>query len=218
MPTPIRVLVVDDHALVRDMLADRLSREPTISVVGTAASADVAVDVAEQHQPDVVILDIDMPGLDCFEGARRILDVRPETRIVFLSAFTHDQYIDQALEIGAMGYVTKREPPLNIVRAIRDVAADRAYFSDEVRERIVLDNHSARLPPRAGSRLRQLTPRERDVLLYVARGLTKRGVAEVLGISVKTVEKHAENLMARLDIHDRVELARFAIREGLIEP
>lgn len=213
----MKVLIVDDHALVRQMLADRLPLELDVETVWMASNAREAVEMAAANSPDIVVMDIDMPGLDAFAGAREILSDRPATKVVFLSAYTHDYYIDQALAVGARGYVTKAEPPAMIVEAIREVSEDRMFYSEDVRGRIT--EQPGRAPPIAtGSRLSRLTPREMDVLRYIARGFSKRDIADTLNISLKTVEKHAENLMARLEIHDRVELTRFAIREKLVEP
>ncbi|MCG3130105.1 MAG: Oxygen regulatory protein NreC [Phycisphaerae bacterium] len=215
---PIRVLVADDHTLVKSMLAERLQREPDIKVVATAGRADEAFDLVLAHSPDVVVMDIDMPGLICFDAARRMLASRPNTRILFLSAFTHDHYIEQALAVGALGYITKTEPADTIISAVRNVANNLSHFSDAVRERIVQGPSGLSLASRPQTRASQLTPREIEVVRYIARGLSKKEIAQLMNLSIKTVDKHTCNLMDKLDIHDRVELARFAIREGLSEP
>ncbi len=215
---PIRILVVDDHALVRSMLADRLNREPGLEVAGAASTADEAFDLVLKTSPDVVLMDIDMPGLICFDAARRMTAARPSTRILFLSAFTHDHYIEQALSVGALGYITKTEPPDVIVSAIRKVSENISYFSEAVRSRIVHDERGVRLAAPPQTRASKLTSREVEVVRYLARGLSKKEIAHVMHLSIKTVDKHTCNLMDKLDIHDRVELARFAIREGLAEP
>ena len=147
-----KVLVVDDHALVRGSLCERLDREPAIRVVGSADNADETIDKAQACDPDVVLMDIDMPGLSCFEAARQITSTQPGVRIIFLSAFFHDRYIEQALEVKARGYLTKCEPPDAVVAAIREVANGGAFFSDEVRSRIVVDSRGARLAPQSRSR------------------------------------------------------------------
>ncbi len=217
MSDTIRVLVVDDHALVRGALAERLQREPGLDVVGTAQTADEAVAKTSEVAPDVVLMDIDMPGMNCFTAAATIQSLRPESRVIFLSAFTHDRYIDQALAAKARGYITKREPPEAVVAAIREVASGGAYFSDEVRARIVVDHRGAKLAGPTRSRVASLTARETEILQYVARGMSKKEIAQTAHLSVKTVDRHCANLMEKLDIHDRVELARFAIREGLAD-
>lgn len=214
MPKTIRILVVDDHTLLRETLRERLQDEPDLEVVGTAPDAGAAQALFEKLQPDVVLMDVDMPGQSCFEVARQIKTRSPETAILFLSAFFHDRYIESALAAQASGYVTKDEPPSVIVRAIRSAAGEVAYFSPRVQSRIVVDDDGLRLAEARGS---LLTARELEVLRYIARGLPKKEIAALMHLSIKTVSRHTENLMEKLDIHDRVELARYAIREGLAE-
>lgn len=218
MTALIRVLLVDDHALLRETLRDRLEAEPDLTVVGTAGRAEDALQALDALRPDVVLLDIDMPGQSCFEAARLIRERLPTARVVFLSAFFHDRYIESALEAQAAGYVTKDESPDVVVRAVRSAAEDVAYFSPKVSARLVVDTHGLALAAGSHSRSSLLTSRELEVLRHLSRGLSKKEIAGLLGLSTKTVGRHAENLMAKLDIHDRVELARFAIREGLAEP
>ncbi len=217
MTNDVKILVVDDHALVRGALSERLRREPGFEVVGTAGTADEAIDKTMAVKPDIILMDIDMPGLICFDAARTISSTSPNTKLIFLSAFLHDWYIEQALSVKARGYLTKREPPETVVAAVREVAAGGAYFSDEVRTRIVVDASGAKLAQKSKSRASTLTAREVEVLRYVARGLSKKEIAATMHLSVKTVDRHCANLMTKLDIHDRVDLARFAIREGLAE-
>ncbi len=210
----IKVLVVDDHALVRGALCARLARESRIEIVENAGSADEAIDKALACRPHVVLMDIDMPGLVCFDGARRIVSLLPETRVIFLSGFLHDHYIEQALSVNAAGYLTKCEPPSAVIDAICAVADGETWYSEDVRARIVdgrVDH------PQLGLRslTSTLTPREVEILRYIALGHAKKEIAPIMGISVRTVDRHACNLMAKLGIHDRVELARYAIREGI---
>ncbi len=213
----IRVLLADDHMLVRDVLSERLNREPGITVVAKAVDAEQAVNLSGTHRPDVVLMDIDMPGLICFDAAERIMTLLPATRIVFLSAFFNDRYIEQALRIKARGYVTKREPPEVVIAAVRQVAAGGVFFSDDVRARMIVDVDDVRLADEPTTRNSTLTPRELEVLRYIARGLSKKEIASTMSISVKTIENHCGSLMTKLGIHDRVVLARYAIREGLAE-
>jgi len=213
----VNILLVDDHALLREVVGHRLQQEPGFDVVGHAANADEAIDMAIVHSPDIILMDIDMPGLSCFEAARTIALRRPDARIIFLSAFFHDRYIDEALRAEAAGYLTKSAPPDTLLEAIRKVASGGVYFSDDVRSRLVVDAAGAKLTPSTKSRASTLTPRETEVLRYIARGLSKKEIAVVMHVSVKTVEAHSMHLMTKLDIHDRVDLVRFAIREGLAE-
>ncbi len=214
---PIRVLIVDDHTLVRQTLRDRLQREPSLEVVDTASDAQEAIARVESLSPDIVLMDIDMPGLASFDAVRTIVKRFPKSKVIFLSAFFHDRYIEEALKVEALGYLTKQESPEMIVDAIRQVAAGGAYFSEQVQSRIVADEKGTRLAMPSKTRAATLTNREMEVLRYIARGMSKKQIANMIHLSVRTAENHASRLMAKLDIHDRVELTRYAIREGLVE-
>lgn len=214
---PVSVLLVDDHALVRDSLSNWLRSEDDINVVASVGSADEAIAEALRFKPDIVLMDIDMPGLLCFDAAQVIRTRCPSTRILFLSAFFSDRYIEDALAAGASGYLTKGVAPEAVVKAVRDVAHGGVSFSPEVQQRLVIDSGGVRLGAATKTRVSTLTPRELEVLRYLARGLSKKEIAATMHLSVKTVDNHSASLMSKLDIHDRVELARFAIREGLAE-
>lgn len=211
------VLVVDDQALVRETLALWLRTAPDLEIVGCAAHADEAVSLATEWRPRVVLMDVDMPGRQAFEAARVLRARCPETRILFVSGHTQDRYIEQALAVGAAGYVAKSEPAATLLGAIRTVAASGVYFSPAVRARLVFAPDGVRLAECARTRATMLTERETEVLRYLARGLSKKEIAEVTHLSERTVNRHCANVMAKLDIHDRVALTRFAIREGLVE-
>ena len=217
MKDAITVLIVDDHALLRETLRDRLHSEEDIDVVGTAGNAADAVTMAAELEPDIVLMDIDMPGRSCFDAAKTLKLRSPSTCIIYLSAFFHDRYIESALQAHASGYLTKDEPPEVIVKAIRSAAGEVAYFSHKVQSRIVVGKNGVHLAESGKSRASLLTSRELEVLRYIARGQPKKEIAATMHVSVSTVSRHTENLMEKLDIHDRVELARFAIREGLAE-
>ena len=212
----ISVLLADDHVLVREMLHERLTREG-MKIVGRASSGDQVVELAAECLPDVAVLDIDMPGISAFQAARGVRRVSPDTRVIFLSAYVHDNYVDQALAVEASGYLTKSEPPAASVDAIRRVHRGRSSYSRSVLDRIIVDPAGVRLANGSRSRCGLLTEREREVLGYVAMGLPQKQIAHLTGISIKTVQHHVTHLMDKLEIHDRVELARFAIREGLVE-
>ncbi len=218
MKEHVTILLVDDHAMLRESLASCLRNEFDLNVVGTAENADIAVGEAVKLSPDIVLMDIDMPGRLCFDAARTIQARCPGTRIVFLSAFFHDRYIEQALAAEASGYITKSENTSVIIKAVRMIASGGSYFSPEVLARIVVDEGGTRLA-RKGERCRasMLTSREAEVLRYIARGLSQKEMAKLMHISPRTAHCHSVNIMTKLDIHDRVELARFAIREGLAE-
>lgn len=218
MNATIKVMVVDDHALVRDVLTERLNGETDIQVVATAPDAGTALELSRTHTPHVVLMDIDMPGASPFETAARMRAGSPEVKLIFLSAYVNDQYIDQALQLQAQGYLSKEEPAEEVIEAIRRAARGATRFSKAVRDRIVLDSGGLSLSARSSSRLSLLTPREREVLRCLAAGMSKKEIARLLDISPKTVEKHCDHVMSKLDIHDRVDLARYAIREGLTQP
>ncbi len=217
MSQPTSILLVDDHALLREALKSQLAAEFGMKVVGTAGNGDDAVTQAKALRPDIVLMDIDMPGQVCFEAARAIKALSPATRVIYLSSFCQDRYIEQALSAHAMGYITKEEPPDVVVKAIRRVASGIGCFSPRVRSRIVFDQDGPRLSRRSRSRASQLTRREKEVLCYLARGMAKKEIALAIHIAHGTVNIHTASLMKKLDIHDRVDLARFAIREGLVE-
>lgn len=215
---PISVLLADDHALLRSMLEERLSDEADIDVVAATPSAEEALREAASTQPNVALLDIDMPGLSPFEAAKKMIEMCPETRVIFLSAFVQDSYIEQALAAKASGYLTKSEPPEIVAQAIRKVVGGATCFSQQVLQRIVIDTAGVRLSDRTRTRAELLTLREKEVLGYIAQGMPKKQIARILDISVKTIEHHTAHIMDKLELHDRVELARFAIREGLVDP
>lgn len=214
----ISLLIADDHSLVREMLTSHLGREMDIEVVASVSNGNDALERSRELEPDIVLLDIDMPGMVSFEAAREILQCSPKTRVIFLSAFFHDRYIEEALSTGASGYLTKNEPPAKVIAAIRNVARGVSYFSPEVQSRLVVDVDGLRLKNSRPTRASLLTKREIETLRYIARGLAKKEVANLMGLSIRTIDSHVRNIMEKLDIHDRVELTRFAIREGLAEP
>lgn len=215
--TPISVLLADDHALLRGALKHRLDAERDIHVTATAENAETAVAEAIRVKPNVVLMDIDMPGLSCFEAVR-ILHVRcPDTKVALLTAFHNDHYIEQAIEARAWGYIIKSESDDVVVAAIRSIAGGITYFSAEVQERIVLGHGTIAMAAKEVSRTSRLSDREIEVLRCLARGLSHEAIAATMSISKHTVHRHAVSIRRKLGIHDRVELARFAIREGLAE-
>jgi DNA-binding NarL/FixJ family response regulator len=215
---PATVLIADDHDLLRDMLARRLGEEPDLQVIGVVADASAALDQSLEHRPDLVLMDIDMPGLSAFEAARLIRDRLPNTRVLFLSAYVRDGFISQALEVRACGYLTKGQNPEELIGCIRTVIGGGSCFSPEVERRLEIGPDGVGLIQKRRSRLELLTARERQILSYLARGLSKKAIARLDGTSVKTIDHHCQHLMEKLDLHDRVELTRYAIREGLVSP
>jgi DNA-binding NarL/FixJ family response regulator len=218
MTADIRILLVDDHAVVRESLAQRLNHEVGLAPIAVAGSANEALEKLRETAPDIVLMDIEMPGLSCFDAARTMKAIRRNAKIIFLSGHIQDNFIEQALEVEASGYLTKGESVATVIAAIREVAGGGAYFSDAVRARIVIGSTGARLGKKK-SRVRAttLTPREKEVLRYVAQGKENRDIAKVMNLSTKTVDHHITRMMTKLNIHNRVELARYAIREGFSE-
>jgi DNA-binding NarL/FixJ family response regulator len=213
----ITVALADDHAMFRGALAQTLGREPDIAVVASASNADDAVAEVARLKPDILFLDIDMPGMVCFDAARRTHDLSPHTRVVFLSAFFNDRYIEQALAAKAWGYVVKTAPESAVIDAIRCVASGSSYFSPEVRARLVFEDGAPQLSYTTESRVSTLTEREVEVLRLIARGLSQDEIARSMHISAHTVHHHSTSIRRKLEITSRTELVRFAIREGLAE-
>ncbi|MFM2164587.1 MAG: hypothetical protein RL325_1024 [Planctomycetota bacterium] len=215
-PKSISVLLVDDHALIRAALVSVLNSTDDIRVVAEASNGADAVELAHKHSPTVVVLDVEMPGVDAFHAASHILQLRPATAIMFLTGYAHDRAIEQALKVGALGFVVKGDDPSSIPAAIRSVARGDQYFSPTVAERVKGSTADIRKRKITGTRGATLSEREIEVLRYVGKGFAKKQIAEMLGISVKTVDKHVTSVMEKLDIHDRVELALYAVREKFI--
>lgn len=215
-PHPASLLLADDHELLRDMLVRRLNEEPDLEVVAAVGDAAAVVGEALRCRPDLMLLDIDMPGVSVFEAVRRVRERLPEVRAIFLSAYVQDGFISQALEVRASGYLTKGHNPEHLVVCIRRVLRGGTCYSPEVERRLELGAGEVALAQRPRARLELLTAREKEVLGYLARGLSKKEIARLNGTSVKTVDHHCQHIMEKLDLHDRVDLTRFAIREGLV--
>lgn len=215
-PNRIRVLCVDDHAFLVEGLRARLGREADIEIVGELQRADELTPTAERLRPHVVLIDVDMPGRDAFEAIEDVTRAHPEVRCVLLSGYIRDTYLDAAVKAGAWGYLSKQDTPSSIAAAIRDVHAGRVSFSTEVNERcgVPAGPEGGRA---AASRLALLTPRELQILRMIGRGMARNDIAASIHRSPKTVDAHRASIMDKLGLHDRVDLARFAIREGLVE-
>ncbi|EKP95744.1 response regulator [Thermaerobacter subterraneus] len=217
---PIRVLVCDDHAILRDGIRTLLEAHPDIAVVGEAADGREAVELARRLQPDVVLLDIGMPGMNGIEATRAILKQRPETRVLILSMHDNEEYIFPILEAGAAGYVLKRSAATELVSALRAVVQGHTILHPDVAAKVVSGAARRQKGEGAGEgaprRVDGLTERETEVLTLIAQGLTNQEIADRLFISIKTVQAHRSNIMEKLDLHDAVELTKYAIRHGLI--
>lgn len=214
------ILLVDDHRLMLDCLGPLITdRIEGTEIVGTTEDATSAISLAKELQPTLVVMDIDLPGVGCFEAANLIRKSSPETLVLYLSGHRRDEYIEKALEVGACGYALKSDDIDALIDGIRRVLNGEAYYSPSVLDRVRLGpNDEIQLdnPPR--TRLAALTERERQVFILLAQGESVKRIASFLDIAYKTVDKHKVSLMKKLDIHDRVELCRFAVRERIIEP
>ena len=211
-----RIVIADDHALVRNGVVAVLEATPDFTVVAECSDADEAVSAALRTHPDMLLMDIDMPGVSSFDAVRTIRSHCPTVRPVFLSGHIQDRHIERAMKIEASGFLTKLDSKEDLLKALRAIASGRTCFSDRVLSRIVIDEGGARLAANGRTRISTLSDREVEVLALIASGMSKKQIAAGLKLSVKTVDKHCTNFMKKLDIHDRVEIAKFAIREGII--
>ena len=214
----IAVLLAEDHTIVREGLRKMLELEADLEVVGEAQDGRQAVALAKKLRPAVVLMDIAMPRLNGLEATRQILKTAPATKVLILSAHNDDAYVHNAIESGAVGFLLKQTSAHEVCRAIREVHNGKTFFSPSISRR--LTEAQPRSPGRAGQRPRkvpQLTSREIEVLQLIAEGKANKEAAAELGIGMKTVEKHREHLMQKLDIHDTAGLTRYAISTGVIE-
>jgi DNA-binding NarL/FixJ family response regulator len=212
----IRVLIADDHAVVREGIRHVLSSESGFDVVGEAANGAEAVELATSLRPDVVVLDLSMPELSGLEVAARIRELVPSTRILVLSIHDHEEYVVRSVRAGAQGYLRKDSSPAELRGAIRSIHQGDSVFSAAVARTLSSAVRSERSESDRRGRLSDLTAREREVLVEIARGRTNKQIASQLGISVRTVESHREALMKKLDVHGTASLTRFAIDTGLL--
>ncbi len=210
----IRILLVDDHTLFRQAVGKLLALESDLEVAGEASNGSEAVEIAAAIKPDLVLMDIGMPGLSAFEATRRIRRNRPATRILFLTMYDDEDCLIRAMEVGAGGYVLKDSPAQQLLAAIREIHRGGTFLSPRVLEHVV-NGFRSRLPAR-GSRFRALTARETEVLKMIAEGQSAKEAACSLHLSVKTIEAHKSNLMRKLDIHNRAQLVQYAIQKRVI--
>ena len=215
---PITVLLVEDHTLVREGLRNMLEMESDIEVIGEAKNGRVAVNLAIQLRPDVVLMDIAMAGLNGLEATRQIIKAHPDTKIIILTAHNDDAYVGGATAAGASGFLLKQTSAHNVCTAIREVASGKTFFSPSVARRLArLSQRSVSNTNPTDKQAGLLTSREVEVLQLVAEGKANKETASALNISIKTVEKHRGHLMEKLDIHDTASLTRYAISAGIIE-
>jgi len=211
----IRILIADDHAVVREGIRHVLSADSAFEIVGEAANGLEAVQLAEQLRPDVVVLDLSMPVLSGLEAAERIRSAVPGTRVLVLSIHDHEEYILQSVRAGAQGYLRKDSSPAELRGAIRAVHAGGSFFGAPAAQALAAalrDEPDAPTP----SKLSLLTAREREVLIEIARGLSNKEIAGHFGISVRTVESHRESVMRKLEMRGVAALTRFVVDSGLL--
>jgi DNA-binding NarL/FixJ family response regulator len=211
---PIRVLLADDHTLVRAGFRRLIQDLAKIEVVAEAENGREALQLVQEHQPDMILLDIAMPGLNGLEVAARVREQFPQVRVLMLSMYLNEEYVWQALRAGASGYLLKDSADSELEIAIRAVAQGETYLSPPVSKQVISD-YMTRADSEPHS-LSRLTPRQREVLQLIAEGHSTKEIAFLLKVSVKTVETHRTELMERLSIYDVAGLVRYAIRVGLV--
>jgi DNA-binding NarL/FixJ family response regulator len=216
-PTTISVLLAEDHAIVRQGLCALLKAEGCFRIVGEAHSGREAVELAAELMPDVILMDIAMPVLNGLEATRQILTANPVAKIIILSAHSDDAYIERMSDAGVVGFLEKQTSAEILTKAIREVAKGGTFFSPSIARRMSRDRQPRTREGLLKPRGHRLTARESEVLQLVAEGAANKQVAVKLGISIKTVEKHREHLMTKLNIHDTAGLTRYAISAGVIE-
>lgn len=212
------ILIVDDHGLIRDSLRVHLegfARE--FAVVGEAAHAEEAIGHARALCPDIILMDVDMPGLSCFDAIRTIRVHVPDQKFILFFGKDRAFHLDQAVQCQVNGYVTKHESVAFLLESFRAVRKGHPYYSPRIVRRIESRRREGLVSAKCETPLGRLSPRERELLRILAQGNSLKQAARVLGVSYKTVDNQRSSIMSKLDIHDRVRLARLAIREGLIE-
>jgi DNA-binding NarL/FixJ family response regulator len=214
----ITVLLAEDHMIVREGFRKMLELEDDFEIVGEASDGRAAVALVKKFHPQVVLMDIAKPLLNGLEAARQVLKAVPTTKIIILSAHSDDAYVKNATDSGALGFLLKQTSAHDVCRAIREVHNGKTFFSPAISK--LQDRLNLPVPGRAGplkKKAAELTSREMEVLQLIAEGKANKQTAAELGIGIKTVEKHREHLMEKLDIHDTAGLTRYAISAGIIE-
>ena len=217
MSEQIRLLLADDHAVVRSGLRLLLEAQPDLVIVGEAENGAEAIRRTAELEPDVVLMDIEMPGMNGIEAARRIKAQSPGTSVLALTMYEDDQYFFEMLRAGASGYVPKRAAPDELATAIRAVSRGEVFLHPSLAGRLVQDYLQRRDVEEQEPAADDLTPREQEVLTLIAQGLSNNEIADQLVISAKTVDRHRENIMRKLNLHNRVDLVKYALRKGLID-
>jgi len=213
----IRILLADDHTILRAGLKMMLNAQPDMEIVGEAQDGRQSINEAQRLQPDIVLMDITMPDMNGIEATRQIKKLLPETRVLVLTMHEHDEYVFQALRAGASGYMLKEAVPTELITALRVIQSGQFYLSPTAQS-VMVGDYLQRV--RAGEEkdsYSSLTEREREILKLVAEGYTNNQIAERLVISPKTVDTHRTHIMDKLNLHSRAELVKYAMRRGLLE-
>jgi two-component system response regulator NreC len=216
MTSKIHILIADDHTLLRNGICALLEDEQDMTIVGEASDGREAVRLAGQLKPNVVLMDIAMPLLNGLEATRQIKREHPEINVLVLTMYDHEEYFRQMLEVGASGYIIKRAAATELVSAIRAVYRGEAVLSPAI-TRLLLEDYLTHDTRADKDDPNTLSSREREVLQLIAEGKTSREIAEILHLSVKTVQSHRTSLMQKLDLHDRGDLIKYAIQKKIIE-
>jgi DNA-binding NarL/FixJ family response regulator len=213
-----RIMLVDDHELVRSTFEDVLNRVPEFDVVGAVANCKDALKLATNVNCDLALIDINLLSES---GIRLALDIRrlqPGIKTVFISATIYDRYVDQAIAMDADGFISKRDDLTNFVTGLKDVLRGKPFYSRDVIERLAKCPKTGRTLRPLQTRRTSITPRQIEILKHIAKGSSKKEIAAALDVAVKTIDCHCDNMMRRLDLHDRVALTRYAVREGFVKP
>jgi DNA-binding NarL/FixJ family response regulator len=215
MIEPITVMIVDDHEMVRIGAKGYLEVQPDITIVAEADSGQEAVSLAREHVPDVVLMDLVMPGMDGVEATRKVKDASPRTQIIILTSYHEDEHIFPALQAGAISYMLKDVKAVELVEAIRRAARGEATLHPRIAARLV--KQFSQSQPVQSSPFSELTEREAEVLRLIAKGFTNQKIAEDLIISIGTVKGHVSNILSKLHLADRTQAAVFAWQEGIVK-
>ncbi|GEP32282.1 DNA-binding response regulator [Nocardioides szechwanensis] len=215
----VRVLLVDDDHLMRAGLAGLLTIDPSLEVVAQAATGAEAIVLTRRYRPDVVLMDVQMPGLDGIAATQQLVAEIPEVRVLILTTFELDDYVFGALRAGASGFVLKRTRPEDLIAAVHTVADGEALLSPSVTRRVIDRMAQQPMPRLSGtSVLETLTPREREVLGYLAQGLSNREIADALVVEESTVRTHVKHVLNKLGLRDRIQAVIFSYENGINEP
>lgn len=212
--TKITVLIADDHKLLRQGLKNLLESEPDLQVSGEASNGDDAIGLCQELGPKVVLMDVSMPGMNGIEATKRILSECPGAAVIGLSMHCDQGFVAKMLQAGAKGYLLKDDAFEELAVAIRHVVAGGTYISPKI-QKLVVEDYVGILDKTQSSQVDLLTPREREIVVKIAEGLTTKEIAYELGLSVKTIETHRKNLMGKIGANSIADLTKFAIREGL---